>query len=258
MNQILEFLNSHASVRQFTDRPITEHEERIILTSAQRSPTSSNLQAYSIISVRDQESKRELARICGEQQHVARCPLFLVFCPDLYRLSLINKEKGYPFQGEYTDLFIVATVDATLAAGRALMAAQAMGMGGVMVGAIRDRIDEACTLLDLPPLTYPLMGMSLGYPAAKPTLKPRLPVEAVCFKESYTTESRERCISEYDETMSKLGYLKGRQFEPDKYPHFRGQYSWSEHSARTLASSSPEIISGHMMPFLQARGFLKK
>ena len=66
MNDRLTFLNSHASVRRFTDRRITEEEERSIITTAQRSPTSANLQAYSIISVRDRQKKQKLAHLCGE------------------------------------------------------------------------------------------------------------------------------------------------------------------------------------------------
>ncbi len=57
MNDIISFLNSHASVRQFTEKEITEKEEKLIITTAQRSPTSSNLQVYSIMCIRDDAEK---------------------------------------------------------------------------------------------------------------------------------------------------------------------------------------------------------
>ena len=258
MNDILTFLNSHASVRRFTDRRITEEDERSIINTAQRSPTSYNLQAYSIISVRDRQKKQKLAHFCRDQDHVAQASLFLVFCADLYRLSLLNKERGYPFHGEYTEMFIVATVDATLVAGRALMAAQALGMGGVMVGGIRDNIKEVCTLLDIPELVYPVMGMSLGYPQSPPKIKPRLPLEAICFKEQYSLEGFKNSIATYDEAIERVGYLKGREIMTDEYPNFTGRYSWSEHSTRRMAASEPDALRAHMLTFLQKRGFLKK
>ena len=258
MNDILTFLNSHASVRRFTDRQITEEEERSIITTAQRSPTSANLQAYSIISVRDRQKKQKLAHLCGDQGHVAQSSLFLVFCADLYRLSLLSKERGYPFRGENTEMFIVATVDATLVAGRALMAAQALGMGGVMVGGVRNKIEEVGALLRLPELVYPVMGMSLGYPQSLPKVKPRLPLEAIYFKERYSSEGFKNSIATYDETIERVGYLNGREITPDKYPNFTDRYSWSEHSARRMAGGELDALRAHMMPFLQKQGFLKK
>lgn len=258
MNDILTFLNSHASVRRFTDRRITEEEERSIITTAQRSPTSYNLQAYSIIGVRDRQKRQKLDHLCGDQGHVAQSSLFLVFCADLYRLSLLNEERGYPFHSEYAEMFIVATVDATLVAGRALMAAQALGMGGVMVGGIRNYIEEVGALLRLPDLVYPVMGMSLGYPQSPPKVKPRLPLEAICFKERYSSEGFKNSIATYDDTVERVGFLNSRQITPDKYPNFTDRYLWSEHSARRMAASEPEAQRAHMMPFLQKQGFLKK
>ncbi len=258
MNEILEFLDSHASVRHFTDQEITEEQERTIITTAQRSPTSSNLQAYSIIGIRNRTTKETLAQLCGNQNHVAACSLFLVFCADLYRLYRINSKKGYPFQGEYTEMFVVATVDAALVAGRALMAAQALGLGGVMVGGIRNHIEKVSALLNLPRFVYPVMGMSLGYPKRPPKRKPRLPVEAIYFKETYSSSSFDTAIATYDETINRVGYLRDRQIEPEKYHHFTGEYSWSEHSARRMASEAPDSRRPHLLSYLQEQGFLKK
>lgn len=257
-NPILTFLNGHASARQFTDRTINEDDERIIVTTAQRSPTSSNVQAYSIISVRDQSKKARLAELCGNQAHVERCPLFLVFCADLYRLLRLNEARGYDFYGEYTEPFIIATVDCALAAGRALQAAQALGMGGVMVGGIRNNPQEVADLLELPDLVYAVMGMSLGYPGRQPSIKPRLPRAALHFHETYDVSSIDTAVAEYDKTIDEVGYLKGREVEPERYPGFNGLYSWSEHTARRMASTKKGTLRPHLMSFLQKRGLLKK
>lgn len=258
MNDIIEFLNSHGSVRKFTDTPITETQELEIVTTAQRSPTSSNVQAYSIISVRHEQTKFRLAELTGGQQHVAECSLFFVFCADLYRLGRINKRKGYHFTGEYTEMFVIATVDAALAACRALMAAQALGFGGVMVGGIRNEPDEVARLLDLPELVYPVMGMSLGEPVKPPKVKPRLPVSAIHFKEKYDPSQIDSAIEEYDRIIAELGYLQGREVEPEKYPSFDDLYSWSEHTARRMANTKRGTLRPHMLEFLQKRGLLKR
>ena len=258
MNDYIEFLNSHGSVRQFDGRDISPEDEQTIVATALRSPTSSNLHAYSIIRVRDQKSKSLLSQYSGNQKHVADCPLFLVFCADLHRLELIAKERNYPFRGEYIEPFIVATVDAALVAARALQAAQALGMGGVMVGGIRNQPDEVSELLKLPNLVYPVMGMSLGYPAAGVKVKPRLPIEGLVFSEQYDESHFASAIADYDDTIDELGYLKGREVEKGNYPEFSGRYSWSEHSARRMASEAPNVLRPHLLGYLQKRGFLIK
>jgi nitroreductase len=258
MPDALEFLNSHASVRHFTDQDISTEDATLICTTAERSPTSSNLHAYSIITVREQATKKTLAALCGDQDHVVDCPLFLVFCADLYRLSVLARERGYPFNGDTVEMLIVATVDAALAGGRALIAAQALGMGGVMVGGIRNQPDEVCRLLGLPNLVYPVMGMSLGYPARPPRVKPRLPLEGLCFDERYRSEGIKPAVATYDQTLKDLGYLRGREVEPEKYPDFDGEYSWSEHSARRMASEAPGAVRLYMKAFLQERGLMKR
>lgn len=258
MNEILKFLNSHVSVRQFTDQPVTESDELAIVTTAQRSPTSSNIQAYSIITIRNRTSKDRLAELCGGQNHVSESALFLVFCADLFRLKSLNDSRDYPFDGGFSELFIQATVDAALVAGRALQAAQALGLGGVMVGGIRDRIAEVSELLNLPELVYPVMGMSLGFPVKPSPIKPRLPIEAIAFRESYQTGAFEQSISEYDDTITHLGYLKGREVRPENYPDFDGVYSWSEHTARRMADVDGPTMRAHMLEYLRNRGLLTK
>lgn len=254
MNEIVKHLQSHASVRAFTDKEISREDEDTIIATAQHSSTSSNRQAYSIIGIRDSKKKETLAELTGNQQHVLDSSLFLVFCADLHRLEMINKKKGYETHSDYTEMFIIATVDASLVAERALITAQALGLGGVMVGGIRNNPDKVSDLLSLPQLVYPVMGMSLGYPQKAPKVKPRLSSNAIYHREAYSETDIEKYIFEYDKTISKIGYLQGREVLVKKYPNYDGEYSWSEHTARRHA----EIVRPHMKPFLENKGFLKK
>jgi nitroreductase len=258
MNQLLDFLNSHVSVRQFTGREISPEDELMIITTAQRSPTSSNLQTYTVIGIRSQATKDRLAVLCGNQAHIANSSLFLVFCADLCRLSRINHAKGYQFVGDYTELGLVATVDTALAAGRALMAAQALGMGGVMVGSIRNHPHDVTALLELPEFTFAVMGMSLGYPETIPPLKPRLPLEGIYCREKYSAEKFDAAVAAYDGEIDRVGHLKGREVQRDKYPEFAGRYSWSEHSARRLADTTPTVLRPFMRSYLESQKMFVK
>ncbi len=254
MNENLKLLNSHASVRTFSGKDISDKDELTIISTSQHSSTSSNRQAYSIIGIRDKQKKKKLAELAGNQQHIIDSSLFLVFCADLFRLERINKQKKYETHSGYTELFIIATVDAALVAERALITAQALGIGGVMVGGIRNNPSKVDDLLQLPNLVYPVMGMSLGFPLKKPKVKPRLHINAIYHREEYSDVYYAKYIDEYDTVIDKLGYLKGREVFTEKYPTFKGLYSWSEHTARRHA----EIVRPHMKSYLENKRFLKK
>jgi nitroreductase len=254
----MTLLKQHVSVRRFTSQDITTEQEHEIVETAQRSPTSSNLQTFSIISVRIQATKKIIAELSGNQKHVEQCPLFLVFVADLHRLHAITNKKGYGWQGDLAEYCIVATVDAALVAARALIAAQALGLGGVMVGAIRNHPTEVCNILSLPQDTYPVMGLSLGYPEIVPPIKPRLPLNGVWHKESYDDSKHHDAVRQYDETILAGGHLTGRHVEEDKYPDFAGAYSWTEHSARRMASTATMSCRPFMLEFLRSRGLMKR
>jgi len=85
-----------------------------------------------------------------------------------------------------------------------------------------------------------------------------LPLEAIYFKERYSSEGFKNSIATYDETIERVGYLKDHEITPDKYPNFTDRYSWSEHSARRMAGGELDALRAHMMSFLQKQGFLKK
>ena len=70
------------------------------------------------------------------------------------------------------------------------------------------------------------------------------------------TDAIDAAINEYDETITQGGHLGNRQIEPEKYPEFRGEYSWSEHSARRMASTNPDVARPGMLEYLRKRGLL--
>ncbi|MCP4582124.1 MAG: NADPH-dependent oxidoreductase [candidate division Zixibacteria bacterium] len=150
MNKILELMASHTSVRKFKNEVVPDDLLNSILDAARQASTSSNVQAYSIIVIKDQEKKVKLAELCGNQVWVEKCPVFLTICPDLRRLEKVAQRQGYEFQDRSIEMFIVATVDAALVAQNILTGAESCGLGGVMIGGIRNSSDDVSKLLGLP------------------------------------------------------------------------------------------------------------
>lgn len=258
-DSILQFLNSHSSVRRYTNQPVTDEQLDRIIEIAQRAPTSSNMQAYSIIVVRDPHKKDALSVLSGNQPHVSACPVLLVFCPDLLRLRKICREAGYRFREEYFEYLLVAVVDAALAGQNALLAAEALGLGACMIGGLRNRPHEVSELLELPPRVFALFGLTIGVPDKPAAVRPRLPVYVVRHDEWYDTEHLEEGLTEYDHTMKDTGIYRGRRIELEEIGHdltekiSEEDYGWLEHTARRLGN--PASARPDLKPFLTSKKF---
>lgn len=257
MRDILELLGSHRSVRKFTNRPLEDDLLRRLLDAARQAPTSSNLQPYSIIVVRDAARKKQLSRWCSDQAWVEHCPVFLVLCPDLYRLSEVCRLRGYKMQDRYIELSIVAIVDTALVAQNLAVAAESQGLGICMIGGIRNHPAEVSDLLKLPKQVFPIMGFCLGYPDHEPMIKPRLPHDAVVHYEQYSDAGLNEHLAAYDATLKAIGLYDGAHRKlaaPDGRETPDTDYSWTEHTSRRVASVKPETLRVHMRRFLEERG----
>jgi nitroreductase len=258
MDDILRLLGSHRSIRKYKADSIDDSLLDNILNSARQAPTSSNLQAYSLIVVKDPEKKKTLSHLCGDQPWVGSCPVFIAICPDLHRLDQVCKIRDYKMVDQYIELLIMAIVDASLVAENILVAAEGSGLGGCMIGAIRNNPADVCTLLKLPEKVFPLVGLCLGYPDQEPMIKPRLMSQAVIHHEHYGESNLADLIKEYDRIVKATGLYDGpsrKVVSPDSRAVSDDDYSWGEHIARRLASTDPRATRAHMRRFLESRGF---
>ena len=179
-------------------------------------------------------------------------------CPDLRRSGKVSARQGYPFLDQYIELFIVAVVDTALVAQNILTGAESAGLGGVMIGGIRNNPADVADLLELPDKVFALMGMCLGWPDHKPMIKPRLQPEVMIHRERYEDDDLDKYLDEYDRIIKATGLYEGPR---RKVPSPTGkqipddEYSWCEHTARRLASTSPAVLRNHMRKFLLGRKF---
>jgi nitroreductase len=242
-NDTINLLQSHRSIRRYTDQPISSEILQEIVTSAQWAPSSHNVQAYSIIVVDDQKKKKALSEVANSQKYVEVCPVFLVFCADFYRLSLTTEIWNTDFEINQLENVLVASVDTALAAENALIAARSFGLGGVMIGGIRNNPDRVKELLGLPNYTFPIMGICLGYPAQEPWQKPRTPQDIVVHYNQYS--AKEEIV---------IGLMKYEEISADYYTKRTDGVrteGWTKQIARYL--SRPR--RPHMKEFINKQGF---
>lgn len=187
-NETLDVLLLHRSVRHFLPEPLPPGTLETLIAAAQSAPSSSNLQAWSVVAVEDPARKERLSLLAGNQGSIRRAPLFLVWLIDHQRLRAIAGTQGREADGlSYTESFLLGAVDATLAAQNATVALESLGLGAVYIGAMRNKPAEVAAELGLPPNVFALFGMAVGRPdpATPADVKPRLPQDAVLFREQY-------------------------------------------------------------------------
>ena len=237
-NPILDLMHRHGSARKYTADPVPRDVIEALTLAAQRASTTSNLQVVSVVAVTDAATRARLSDLCGKQAHVAQAPVVLVWCADLRRLDRACELRGYTQVTNYVENFLVCTLDAGIAAQNAAVAAESLGLGICYLGSIRNNTRAVIELLKLPYLVFPVVGMTVGWPAAQPVVRPRLPVSAVLYWDSYDATPRDAALQAYDRAMIETGIYEGRQVPvPGKSSEMEA-YGWLEHSARRAAQAA--------------------
>ncbi len=205
-SETIELLEGRVSVRRYAGAPVGERTIEAVLTAAFRAPTSSNIQAYSVVVVRDPGIKQQLSAVTGNQRHVRETPVFLAFCADLTRIEHAMQKNGHDIDDNNLEIGLVATIDAALVGMSAYLAADSLGLKGVMIGAVRNDALETARILALPRRVYCVFGMCLGWPAEAPPQKPRMDHSRMVHYERYGALRDDRdmaaAIADYDGALA--------------------------------------------------------
>lgn len=240
MNTTITQIKAHKSIRAYTDQPITAEQLDEILAAAQQAPSSSFLQAASIIRITDKALRAQIMLLSAEQAYIAGAAEFLLFCADFNRHKQIVPDAKTGF----VEQLLIGATDAAMMGQNALVAAESLGLGGVYIGAVRNHPAEIGELLGLPELVIPLFGLCLGYPAQDPQVKPRLPRALVVHENRYQPLNK-ILLAQYDDQM--------RSYYASRTSNNKDQ-SWSSQITSILGKEARP----YMLGYLQQQGYCKK
>lgn len=188
---VFEAIRKRKAVRTYTDRPVPEEVLDKVLRAALQAPTGSGSQAWGLLVVRDETTRRQVAdlvvaggaqyfaamrprRDATPEEHEAACVAYAEQILPTYRIApvwvmgLLVPRDNYPEsmrEGGYVDdLLSVAFAMENL-----FVAARAEGLGTVPTSAFqrfeKDRLRE---IVGLPPEVDPVLVTPLGYPESFP------------------------------------------------------------------------------------------
>ncbi len=246
-NEVVASLLTHRSVRGYKPDPLPQGTLETLIAAAQSAATSSNLQTWSVVAVDDPAMRAEMAAIANNQKHIVECPLFLCFVADVSRNERMGTAEGVKLEGlPYLETFLVAAIDAALAAQNAVVAAESLGLSTVYIGAMRNNVARVAEMLALPPGAVVVFGLCVGYPksGAESSVKPRLPQPGILYRNRYDTSAEPAIRARYDAALAD--YSK---------THEMTQYSWTERVLNRLGTVKALSGRDKLKAALQALGF---
>ncbi len=159
---IFDVFTQRHSIRAFTDQPIADDVLNRILESVNRAPSAGNLQAFDVYQVTKTEYKEAIMHASYDQEFLVHAPVVLVFCAVPARSAVRYSERG-------ETLYCIQ--DATIACTFAMLAATALGLGSVWVGAFDE--EAVHKIIDADPEHRPVAMLPIGYPNEAPRIRPR-------------------------------------------------------------------------------------
>jgi nitroreductase len=246
-NDVIASLLAHRSVRGYRPDPLPAGTLETLIAAAQSAATSSNLQTWSVVEVSNPATRAEFAAIANNQKHIVECPLFLAFCADISRNERLGAAEATKLESlPYVETFLVAAIDAALAAQNAVVAAESLGLSTVYIGAMRNNVQRVAALLGLPPRVVCVFGLCVGYPkpGAESSVKPRLAQPAILFRERYSSANDEAHRRAYDAELAR--YSKA---------HEMSQYTWTERVLNRLGPIKSMSGRDKLKAALKSLGF---
>ncbi|MCI1986415.1 MAG: nitroreductase family protein [Lactobacillus sp.] len=234
----------HKTIRHFTDRQVPDMVMARLITVAQHTATSHYLQSFSVISITDQHLREQIAQISG-QTYVAGNGHLLLFVIDQHRAAMLATAPDMAELGS-ADKFLQGASDALLAAQNTVNAAENIGLGTVLLGSVLNDAKRLIALLHLPTLTFPIIGLIVGYPDQETQAKPRMPQRCLYFENGYTLpQTFQADMQAYDGVVRDYYATRGTNRREETFSHLLTR------SATTSPAKRRELLTT-----LHAQGFL--
>ncbi len=172
--ELYEALEGRRSIRKYTADPVPNEALQKMLNAARIAPSWSNKQCWHFIVVREQSRKEKLAESLPAEnpckKAVAAAPVVIVLCAD-------PRASGHQDGKDYYLL------DAGLAMQQFMLAAYAEGFGTCWVAWFDE--SKARTACSIPEPHRAVALTPLGFPARRPSPRPRKELEEIVFGEEW-------------------------------------------------------------------------
>ena len=224
-NLVIDTLMNHKSIRKYkTNVPSNEVVETIVRAGMQAAFAG---QLGSVILSKDRK------------KNPFGAPLYFIICIDIHRMEKVMKARGWEMKSCDSAMMLFGFQDASYLAQNLVVAAESLGLGTCYLGFVPFQAEAMISRFDLPPKVFPMVGISVGYPAENPPTRPRYPLDFAFYNEKYPSfleEQVSNAMKQMDEGYLEQNYYKDGKLMiklDDKDETFCAEtYSWTEHISR--------------------------
>jgi len=239
-NPVIETLLQRKSIRRYTDQDPSGETIETIVRCGQQAPFAAQL--GSLFLARERKKNPFAA------------PLLFTILIDVQRLERVMERRGWSRVSSDAAILLFGAQDAAYMAENMVIAAESLGLGSCFIGGAPFRAEQIAQEYGLPPGVFPLVQLTMGYPAEDPPARPRYPIPFSFFEERYPAmddDVVDRAMAVMDD-----GYLAQDYYREAGYivPLDAGReetftfddYSWTEHMGRKWGQwlKDPEDLLG--------------
>lgn len=167
-----EVLRKRHSIKRFQEKEISKNIIEKILDLANLSPSAGNLQARSVVIVRNKRMKEKISIAALDQDFIVEAPVIFIICANLEESALKYGKRG-------RELYSIQ--DATIFASYLQLAITSLGLASSWVGAFDE--DEVKRILGLSERFRPIAIIPVGLAAEEPYLTERKSLDEIINKE---------------------------------------------------------------------------
>lgn len=238
-NPIIETMLNRKSIRKYTPEMPSDEMVHTIVRAGQQAPFA--YQMGSLLLSRDRE------------HNPFKAPLLFIVCVDSHRMEVVMSKRGWQMVNNDLSLMLFGIQDAALLAENMVIAAESLGLGSCFLGGIPYRAEQIIEQYKLPKRVFPMVGLSMGFPAEDPPPRPRYPIDFALFEDEYPAFGEQNvrdAMQVMDEGYLAQDYYRSRKamipLEVDREETYTlDDYSWTEHISRKCGQWFPtpdEII----------------
>jgi len=257
-SSLLNLILDRTSVRDFDKgRKVQGRILKKVLLAGIRAPSAGNIQPRTLVVVNSEDVKERLYELCENQAFMKDAPVWIVVCVDLHRHLKAAKLTGVDY--DYTGVlpYTFGVLDAALSLENMVIAAEASGLGSVIIGSVIEHPEKAKEILKLPEHCLAISILCVGYPKKKPERRGKWDYNVIVCEDHYR-DIDARDVSEYWKKFISSDLKRGgKEISGEDVEKISKERSYGKAYSSHYKEEFVKTTNEKLMVFLKEQGLLK-
>ncbi|MFW5814938.1 MAG: nitroreductase family protein [Spirochaetota bacterium] len=161
---LLPEIERRASVRSYTDEPVSQEALERILEAGRLAPSAKNRQSWRFVVVTDAGAREQIEDAAFGQEYVGKAPVVIAICTTNIEYKMPNGQLSYP-------------IDLSIAASFMMLQATHEELGSCLVTTFREA--DVKSVLTVPYSMRVVLLLTVGHTSGTPERLQRLPFDRI-------------------------------------------------------------------------------